>query len=308
MIAAKRQAQYVLALSATAADDPRSMKALGYLLDLHGLSRKTPPSRLNYMSWLLRHGCTPGTFGGFDFSTDKMKQRKAFERLHHEIFSTCGARMRKAEIPGFPQTVIDIKLLTDETGKAKKLTDELHDANQASALESVIRCRLALEKLMVPHLVDLAEDYAQDSKVVCFVNFTEPLEELFEALRRKFGRDQVGYISGAQAGKKGEAERTRYLDLFQSNRLAALVCNIQAGGESANMHDPTGQVERTALITPCESGRKFKQVLGRVNRDGGARSLQLLTYFAGTQQEIVADRLTQKAFNIDVLNDGDFAV
>jgi len=311
LIAAKRQAKYVLALSATAADDPRQMKALGYALDLHGLSKKVagriPRGRPDFISWLLRHGCSPGVFGGFDFAKEEGRQKVAFAKLHHEVFPEHGGRMRKAEIPGFPKTQIDIKLLTDDTGKAAKLTEELHAANADGApLTDTMTLRLKLENLMVPDLLDLVDDYAAASKVVIFVSFTEPLEDLYDILRQKFGVDQVGYISGRQVGKGGEAQRNRFLDLFQANKLTALVCNVQAGGESCNMHDPTGQVERTTLITPCESGRQYRQVLGRVNRDGGAFSLQLLTYFANTYQEAVADRLAQKGFNLDLLNDGDF--
>lgn len=310
MIAAKRQAEMTMALSATAADDPRQMKALGYLLGLHGLSKKEPPSRLNYMSWLMRHGCTPGTFGGFDFSSNSEKQKKAFARLHNEIFPSRGSRMRKAEIPGFPETIIDVKLLTDETGKAKKITEELHglDGEKSPDLASIIHCRQQLEILKIPHFLDLAEDFALTSKIATFVNFTDPLFQLVEALKKKFGNDRVGYISGTQTGKQGEAERWRYLELFQANKLEALVCNAQAGGESANMHDPTGQVERTALISPCESGRQYKQILGRVHRDGGARSMQLTTFFKDTYEEDVADRLVQKNFNLDLLNDADLLI
>jgi superfamily II DNA or RNA helicase len=311
LIAAKRQARYVLALSATAADDPRQMKALGYALDLHGLSKKVvgrvPWGRPDFISWLLRHGCSPGVFGGFDFAKEEGRQKVAFTKLHHEVFPEHGGRMRKAEIPGFPKTQIDIKLLTDDTGKAAGLTEELHAANaDGASLTDTMTLRLKLEKLMVPDLLDLVDDYAAASKVVIFVSFTEPLEDLYDILRKKFGVDQVGYISGRQVGKGGEAQRNHFLDLFQANKLTALVCNVQAGGESCNMHDATGQVERTTLITPCESGRQYKQVLGRVNRDGGAFSLQLLTYFANTYQEVVADRLAQKGFNLDLLNDGDF--
>jgi hypothetical protein len=299
-----------MALSATAADDPRQMKALGYLLGLHGLGKKEPPSRLNYMSWLMRHGCAPGTFGGFDFSSDSEKQKKAFARLHHEIFPSRGSRMRKAEIPGFPETIIDVKLLTDETGKAKKITEELHGWNgeKSPDLASIVHCRQQLEILKIPHFIDLAEDFALTSKIAIFVNFTDPLFQLVEALKKKFGNDRVGYISGTQTGKQGEAERWGYLELFQANKLEALVCNAQAGGESANMHDPTGQVERTALISPCESGRQYKQILGRVHRDGGARSMQLTTFFKDTYEEGVADRLVQKNFNLDLLNDADLLV
>ena len=58
LIAAKRQAQYILALSATAADDPRQMKALGYALNLHGLSERTR-AMPDFTGFLLRHGCYP---------------------------------------------------------------------------------------------------------------------------------------------------------------------------------------------------------------------------------------------------------
>jgi superfamily II DNA or RNA helicase len=47
-IAAKRQAKYVVALSATAADDPRQMKALGYILGIHGLNTIKCETKLNW--------------------------------------------------------------------------------------------------------------------------------------------------------------------------------------------------------------------------------------------------------------------
>lgn len=306
LIAAKRQAEFIIALSATAADDPRQMKALGYALGLHGLSKKTR-TQMNYMSWLMRHGVTPGIFGGYDFTADETKVKKVFARLNAEVFPHKGARMRKDDIPGFPQTTIDVKLLTDFTDKAKDLTEELHAIGDGNAAEGM-GLRQKLEVLKIPHFIDLALDYGLTSKVVLFVNFTEPLEQIYEKLGKEFGHDHVGFISGAQTGARGETERRRTIERCQRNELDALVVNSQAGGESCNLHDPTGQVERTALISPCESGRQLKQIFGRVHRDGGARSLQLLTYFADTYEAEVAKRLKQKNFNLDILNDGELAL
>ena len=62
------------------------------------------------------------------------------------------------------------------------------------------------------------------------------------------------------------------------------------------------------MINPFDSGRELKQVLGRVNRDGGARSLQLITMFKDTYEEVVAERMRQRGMNIDLLNDGDFKI
>ena len=309
LIAARRQAQYVLALSATAADDPRQMKALGYTLGLHDMSSVRQPKRA-YRNWLLRHGCKPGVFGGFAFTDDPIEKEKVFRKLHGEIFPVHGGRMRKIEIPNFPKTVLDVKLLYDDTGTAAAIAEELHglDGEKTPDLKAIVKCRLAMERLKVSHFVDLAEDYVRSGSVVIFVNFTDPLFQLVELLKKKFGTDQVGFISGTQIGKQGEAERWDYLARFQQNKFPLLVANNQAGGESANMHDPTGKVERTTLISPPESGRQFKQILGRVNRDGGAYSLQLSAYFAGTYEEKVADRCKQKNFNLDLLNDADLLV
>lgn len=306
LIAAKRQAEYVLALSATAADSPRQMKALGYALGLHGLSKRTW-AQPDYISWLLKHGCTPGWAGGFDFTKNSEKGAKAFRLLHDEIFGTGkGARMRKAEIPGFPQTSLDVLMLTPDE-KATEAAEELHRVNQMpdSDLADIIAMRQALEELKVPFLIDLAADYALTSKVVIFVNFTATLQRLVRDLPAALpGNGLVGAIHGQQS----DEERRETLRAFQKNELDVLVCNVQAGGESANMHDPTGQVERTALICPCDSGRRYVQIQGRVNRDGGARSQQFVVFFRGTYEEKVANRMRQKGMNIELLNDAELKV
>jgi hypothetical protein len=306
LIAAKRQAEFVLALSATAADDPRQMKALGYALNLHALGKRTH-SQPNYIGWLLRHGCTPGWAGGFDFTKDSEKGARAFKLMNAEIFgSGKGARMRKADIPGFPQTSIDIKMLT-APDDASEVAEELHRINQMGheGLAEAMACRQALEELKVPFLIDLAADYAMTSKVVIFCNFTATLQCLVRELPGALpGAGLVGTIHGGQT----DAERREVMVDFQGNHLDALVANVQAGGESLNLHDPTGQVDRTTLICPCDSGRRYTQVLGRVNRDGGARSEQYVVFFSGTYEEKVARRMRGKAMNISLLNDADFLV
>ena len=299
LIAAKRQAEYILCLSATAADDPRQMKALGYTLGLHGLSKREP---IPYVNWLLKHGCTPGVFGGFDFTRDMEKQDRVFRKLNTELFPGRGARMRKCEIPGFPQTQIDAKLFTADQ-VAVKWASELHGFNQRpESLEEAVECRQRLELLKVPFFIDLAEDYSRNSKVVIFVNFTETRLRIVEELQAK--KYSVGQIYGDQ----DDDERHSTAKQFQANELDILVAMSQAASESWSAHDPTGHVERTVLISPGDSGRQAKQLIGRANRQGGAYSQQFLCYFQGTYEEAVADRQRQKSFNIDLLNDGDFVV
>ena len=304
LIAAKRQANRIIALSATAADSPLQMKALGYVLDLHGLSRKAF-NKTDYIGWLLRHGCTPGWAGGFDFTRNNEKGEKAFRLMHQEIFgSGKGVRMRKNEIPGFPQTSIDIKMLMPDE-QAAGIAAELHELNKRpDCLEEIVHVRQALEELKVPALVGLAQDYALTSKVVIFVNFTATLKRLQRELPSVLPNGTVDVVWGQQT----DAERRAAIEAFQANKSDALIVNAQAGGEAFNAHDPTGQVERTALICPMSSGRQYVQVTGRTHRDGGARSQQFLVFFKNTYEEKVAKKMLQKGMNVELFNDADLLV
>ena len=304
VIAGKRQVEYNLALSATAADSPLQMKALGYLLDLHALSRRTQ-AQPDFTGFLLRHGCTPGWAGGFDFTRQSEKGEKAFRLMHQEIFgSGKGVRMRKSEIPGFPQTSIDIKMLMPDD-QAAGIAAELHELNKRpDCLEEIVHVRQALEELKVPALCGLAADYALTSKVVIFVNFTATLLRLKRDLPSVLPNGTVDVVWGQQT----DMERRAAIDAFQANKLDALVVNAQAGGEAFNAHDPTGQVERTALICPMDSGRRYVQVTGRVHRDGGARSQQFLVFFKNTYEEKVAKKMLRKGMNVELFNDADLLV
>lgn len=291
LLAARRQSKYVLCLSATAADNPKQLRALGYAIRLFTLE--------NWFAWVLRHGCRRAFHGGLEFTKDPAKQKAAMLQIHKEIFGQGrGSRMRKSEIPGFPQTTVDVKLIEDEDGKAKHLAQELADNYAESPKLAMIQAiRGALELIKVPHLAELAEHYAKTSRVVIFVNYRATIAALRRALSPVFG--PVGAIDGDTTQK----ERWELRTAFQANKLPVILCNNQAGGIGIGMHDPTGQVERTTLISPCYSARLIKQVLGRTPRDGGAFSQQFLVYFADTLEAQVAAAVQNSIENLDALND-----
>ncbi len=305
LIAAKRSAKFVVGISATVADDPQQMKALGYALGLHQLNGK-----FGFRPWLLRHGCTlDKETNRITISYDTNRQSTAFASLHKELFPSRGARMRKSEIPDFPHSKLDIKLLTAE-GKADKLVGELHDLHeqykeQATQTGSWVHAAQQLELLMVPDVVELAEDAVAEARVAIFCNYQATREALTEALQKKFGFDRVGFVDGTQVGASGERQRRNFIDRYQENQLAAIVLNAGAGGENISLHDPTGKVEREAFIFPQDSARRLKQILGRVDRAQGANSLQWLLYFNVPQHEKAAARVLQRMTNLELLNDGD---
>lgn len=291
LIAARRQFNYLLCLSATAADDPRQLKALGFALRLFELR--------GFKWWLLKHGCKPGIWGGFDFTTDTIEQREAMVKIHGAIFPARGSRMRKADIPGFPKTLIEVKLIQDETGKAKQLALDLaEEFRNGNHLTADTALRQQLELLKVPHLVEMAEHYAKSSRVIIFVNFKNTISALRQQLT-KFYRVEAPVIDGENTA----AERETIRKAFQANQIPVLLCNNQAGGVGIGLHDPVTQVERTSLISPCYSARTIKQVFGRTPRDGGGFSSQFLVGFRDTREADVAAVVLDGLGNLDALND-----
>jgi hypothetical protein len=297
---APKASKYVVALSATAAENPLHLKNLGVALGLF--------QNKDYRNWLLRHGVAPGIFGGFRVKDDEDVNTAAMKKIHDQIFPKRGARMRRALIPGFPQTLIDIRLLeSEETEGLQDLITDIEKyggAPMPEDLEGYHKTRKELDRRLVAPLLDMVKDSVINGcKVVVFPKYIETLDEIVHGLER-LGL-AVGYVDGRQTGVIGERNRSNYISMFQMNMLDAIVVNQQAGGAGLSLHDPKGQVERDTYIFATDSGRMLKQIFGRVQRDGGAFSRQFLLGFAGTTQEQVLLTSLEKIRNIDTLNDRD---
>lgn len=306
LIAARAQHYRLILCSATAANSPLEMYALGYALGLHQL--------WNFWTWARRNGVTQGFFG-MEFTGGK----EALRKLHNDIFPARGSRMRISEIPDFPSSVVTAEVI--DTGKAKaiqreydRLRNELrraeHSGNReqlqavanelgskrASHLTLVLRARQAIELYKVPAMVEMTRAALEEGQsVVLLVNFSATIEALMEQL------DCPHVIRGGQS----PAERQQVIDRFQSNEIHVVIANIQAGGVGVSLHDPEGQRSRLSIISPTFSAADLRQALGRVHRAGGAASIQKICFAAGTCEEHTAKICAAKLAQIDLLNDGD---
>ena len=63
---------------------------MGYILGLH--------NNTSFWSWVRRNGCYQGRFG-YTFNGDK----EILRNLHKDVFLDRGIRLRRDEIPGFPE-------------------------------------------------------------------------------------------------------------------------------------------------------------------------------------------------------------
>lgn len=309
VIAAKRQSIRTLALSATAAQSPLDMKALGYLLGLHDLD--------DFWHWGLRHGIRKVPYknraGGFHVFSGSVND---LSRIHAQIFPHKGTRIKISDLgDAFPKTQVLAEAYDcGDPAKINRVYEEMEaeladlqaredmDARRkkANELTIILRARQRTELIKVPTFCEMASDcIEQGMSVALFLNFTESVDAVLGRMKT------CCFIDGRQVGDKGASERQRNIDLFQSDKEPLIVCNIQAGGVGISLHDVHGKRPRMAIISPSFSAIDTIQALGRVHRSGGkTMSFQRIVYAADTIEERVCDTVRVKLKQIKRLNEG----
>ena len=284
-------------MSATPASSPLQMRAIGYLLDLHGF---TKPS---FYRWCLTNGCFHNRrHGGVEF----VKGKASVVHMGN-IRAQIGNRMLYAhisEIPGFPESFVEAKLF-DVDESARREMQEAYDALTArrsgkpfNFLSGLQLARQKVELLKVPLLEDLVRAALEEgTSPVVFVCFRETLELLAKRLR--------DVNPAAVLGAQNEITRGQHIDEFQNNLRNVCLCTIDAGGVAISLHDVHNQRPRVSFLTPSWSASHTKQALGRIHRTGGTPVTQTFVLAAGTVEEKVYDAVTRKLENIEALCDDD---
>jgi len=304
MIAAKKAGCRVYTMSATPADNPMQMKALGFVHGLHD-------NKTFYPNFIQRYGAYKNNLGRWMWNRQQAKKLGYMDTLHKKLYGERALRLRKGDIEGFPATIIDLKIIDGYNREVTKLSTELMELyaeyqEQAdmtdAAITKELKYRQQAELCKVASLIEMTEDYlAQGFKVAHFVNFTETRFELCEQLMKK------GYKLGEIEGSQSAGARQDYIDAFQSNELDVVVAQIDAGGEGVSLHDHVNKVPRVAFVCPTYKASTLHQVLQRVHRDGGGFSLQFLVYFDEGIEEKVADAVQNKLQCMEMLNDGELS-
>jgi len=302
-----------LFLSATVADTPTQMRALGYLLDLHGYQDPL------FWQWCLDLGCVrvkkPNGQGGFvsvvEMPKNKIKAQEVMTRLRAKT-AKFTVRLDQSQVPGFPSNLVTAKLFDFDkavTEAARKIYEPLaraHFTTSDNVKAQITMARYQTEIMKVPILADLVRDIvAEGRSVVVFMNFHESMDLLAAAL----GPDKVIQVRGdddrPRFGPLGEGNRVANVARFQANDITIALCQSQCGGESIGLHDIHGTRPRMSLICPDWDAKRTKQCLGRIHRDGGTPATQMFVLAANTVEEGVYRAIVRKSANIDTLNDAD---
>jgi superfamily II DNA or RNA helicase len=285
-----------IALSATIADDPTKLWAIGQFLGLHQGGK-------DYFRFLSQNGCRKTRFG-MQFTGG----HSVLKKLHSRIYPEKGNRLRHSDLgDAFPETLIKAKAF--DMDNARKIAGEYDDlCNRieelrmqenfsANVLAEQTRARQRIEMLKAPAVAAMARDLIEEgNSIFIAVNYTETREWLMEELK----------TDCAIFGGQNDIDRRGKIDSFQNDKSRVIIGIIQACREGLNLHDLNGNYGRVALVMPCPSIFDTRQVLGRVHRAGGkSKSIQFLVYAAGVPiEESICEKLDERLKRLDLLNDG----
>lgn len=288
----------VLAMSATIANSPLQMRAVGYLAGLHQFKDSS------YWRWCVANGCfRKPPIKGYHFPKGPSGRRHMLKI--REDLKDVMVRVRKDEIPDFPETTILVNLYDLETDYQKAINDtwnsmrtELSEVRN-NPLTERLRAREVTELCKVDLITDLAKaEIEEGNSVVIFVNFRSVKAKLVHSLNEY----KPAYIHGNQKN------RQEMIDKFQADETPVIVCMSQAGGVGISLHQTAGKRPRVSFITPSDKADDLLQCLGRVNRANGGSSIQTIVLAAGTVEEKIQRNLQGKLRNMEALQDGDLEI
>lgn len=306
----RRSGIATLGLSATAADTPARMQALAYLFRfIHDPGY--------FYAWAHRHNVKKGKYGlSFGNPTDPdvhAMRARTMKDLHHQIFSNgLAVRIRKADIPGFPQNQVVVDGI-DCGGAETKIeaeyqtiahTLELMAARAIKASDAkqrISHARQTIELLKIPTTVEIVKDLIDEGfQVPIFVQYRATALALGKALK-------VPIMIGAQA----EKERYKVMADFQGTAderpdYLAVPSTYGAGSESINLQDEFGWAPRCAILFPHGRAQYIIQAANRIWRaTSKSRSIQRFLYAYGTIEEKTMENMRHRMFQMDMLNDGE---
>jgi superfamily II DNA or RNA helicase len=316
LAAVRRYGIPTLCLSATAAESPLKLKALGYVLRLHDGGE-------SFWKFCTTHGCIKNYWGGVEFpkgtarpgsrlAAQIERARQGLAKLHESIFQGIsgnppkGARVRIADLgDAFPETLITAEAydfgdlsVAYQNFEQKDAKDAKPSEGEDSPLVAMLRARQAAELLKAPGLAEMAADAVEEGQsVVIFVNFRATLAAL---------RGLIPELSVIE-GDTPMDERAAVLRRFGADEVRIVAVNLATAGEGLDgLQDLRGEFPRLTLISPGFSAVQIKQALGRVHRaNAKTKSIQRIVFAAGTVEEQACEAVRAKLANMAILNDGD---
>ena len=281
----------ILMLSATCADSPLKMHAIGHQLGIVHWDQ--------WFAWCFKNGCVFNKpFKGLKYVGDDT----VLKRLHTQIFAEKGVRIRIADLgDAFPENSVEaVPVPVEDVAEINREyveAIELLEQEAPNAAVAMLRARQLSEHRKLRAMIDMTDDLLETGKsVAIFVCFRESLDQL----AKQFPEASLIY------GDQPADERKDAIQAFQDNQTRVIIAMIQAGGVGISLHDLDGKFPRVSLINPSFSAIELIQTLGRIHRNGGrSPCIQRILFAADTVEERVREKVALKVDRINMLVDGD---
>jgi len=307
LISAVQQGIRVHMMSATSAEDPTEMRAIGFALGLHNLNRPLGDLK-SWFSWMANCGCERNDWNGWEFRGSRAKlgalqkalydspNKRAAKLLHSDLPDAFRENMVFVEPIQF-SSATKIKRAYDEAGITPKIIEDYivngTVGDNDNILVDMLRARQLAESCKIPEFAEFASEAMDEGmSPVLFVSFNDTVDALADLLK-------CDVIRGSQS----KAKRQEAIDNFQMDRTRCLVANTQAGGTGLSLHDVRGERPRIAFISPQFSAKDHLQCLGRIHRNGAkSDAVQKILVAAGTIEEDVLKAIQSKTKNMQALH------
>lgn len=313
MKALKDHKYKMLLMSATAATNPLEMRSFGYVTGLH--------SYTTFPSWVKSMGAFINQSGHYEIDSECNEVVKKMSEIHNVLFNelkVAGRMCREMFGKIFPKNTVNVDPINMGNNTSKIESVYLNMEAELARLEErasnysshhfavMMRARRKVELLKVPTMIEYAVDlYEQNISPVLFVNFNETVSAIKERLMSINGLSKkIGYIIGNQT----EKQRSRDVEMFQSDEKRIMLVNLRAGNAGISLHDLNGKFPRYSIISPSFSAIDIKQSMGRIHRaEAKTPTVQNIMFAAKTVEERACVRVSSKLTNLSMLNDNDIS-
>lgn len=296
----------VLAMSATPAESPLKMQAIGYLMGFHGFYADS------FYGWCRQNGCrfvekNRAGATALEFTKNPAQSRAIMAGIRERMgdrFLSVGP----GDIPGFPEEVVETVLVDLAKDDHEALVQAYEEMPRnfkeikpgTDEMVKLLRLRQQAEFAKAEVIAQMAVEAVEDgySVFVC-LNFTDARLRVENYLSRH--AVPFANIYGGQHDR----ERQAGIDAFQRNDVHVMVGMSSACGVALSLHDVKHERPRVSLISPGYSCSELKQALGRIRRVGGTAAVQRIVLAANSVEERVAKAVNRKVDNLAALVDGD---
>lgn len=285
LYAAAKTTCYILMLSATIAEKPKSFVTAGFVLGLYREIKKG-------MEWINHCGT--------------INNPQPMLAVHKVIFNEYASRMKISDTgDNFKNNIIEaVCFEMKESEEIQKMHDLIEKAvkslrikeDQSEALARLSYARMRIEMLKIPEAIELVKNLLDKGySIAIFTNYTDTINKLSIELKT------MCIVYGEQTIE----DRNKHVEDFNLDKQRVILCNIRSGGVGISLHDLNGKHPRVAIIFPSYSAQDTLQSLGRIHRAGGKTDcLQYILYCKDTVEESMCENIREKIMNISGLNNG----